>query len=312
MNAWVRHPYSPLTRSSEGAATVGAAVAAKFLIPDWPETAKFLTEEERARVVARLSEDISDAHLSRLDKTAAKRIFSDWKIYLGIFMYMGALNTGYSSSFFIPSIIKDMGYTAQASQIRSIPIFVVASTTTLLVAICSDRLQHRFGFCMLGICVASVGYAILLSRDLVPIGARYAALFLVVVGCYITQPIIIAWIQNNSSGHYKRYIYPDPDCSAPILIHFPRSISSAMMIGFGNLGGITASNIFISTEAPYYTTGYSVSLGMLWMCGICCVILFFGARRENKRRARGERDWRLEGADADNLGDDHPRFRLTY
>lgn len=184
--------------------TVGAAVAAKFLIPDWPETAKFLTEEERTRVVARLAEDISDAHLSRLDKTAAKRIFSDWKIYLGILMYMGALNTGYASSFFIPSIIKDMGYTAQASQIRSIPIFVVASITTLLVALCSDRLRHRFGFCMLGICVASLGYAILLSRDLVPVGARYAALFLVVAGCYTTQPIVIAWTQNNSSGHYKR------------------------------------------------------------------------------------------------------------
>lgn len=85
-----------------------------------------------------------------------------------------------------------------------------------------------------------------------------------------------------------------------------------MIVGFGNLGGITASNVFIGTEAPYYTTGYGVSLGMLWMCGICCVILFLGVRRENKRRARGERDWRLGGADADNLGDDHPRFRFTY
>jgi hypothetical protein len=85
-----------------------------------------------------------------------------------------------------------------------------------------------------------------------------------------------------------------------------------MIIGFGNLGGITASNVFIATEAPYYTTGYSVSLAMLWMCAICAIILFFGLRRENKRRERGDRDWRLESEHADNLGDDHPRFRFTY
>jgi hypothetical protein len=34
--------------------------------------------------------------------------------------------------------------------------------------------------------------------------------------------------------------------------------------------------------------------------------------RENKKRDRGERDYRLVGEDADNLGDDHPHFRFTY
>jgi cyanate permease len=184
--------------------TVVAAIGAKFLIPDWPESATFLTEEEKGRVIARLAADISDAHLNRLDTTAAKRIFSDWKIYLGIFMYMGVLNTGYASSFFIPSIIKDMGYTSQAAQVRSIPIFVVAAITTLLAALCSDRARHRFGFIIFGICTATVGYSLLLSRDTVPVGVRYTALFFVVCGCYCAQPIVIAWIQNNSSGHYKR------------------------------------------------------------------------------------------------------------
>lgn len=193
-----------LTGYSEGILTVVAAVFGKLLIPDWPETAKFLTEEERARVVARLSEDVSDAHLNRLDGTATKRIFSDYKIYLGIFMYMGVLNTGYASSFFIPSIIKDMGYTTQAAQIRSIPIFVVASITTISVALCSERARHRFGFIIMGVCVASLGYALLLARDTVPAGMRYAELFFVVCGCYCAQPIVIAWIQNNNSGHYKR------------------------------------------------------------------------------------------------------------
>jgi hypothetical protein len=47
------------------------------------------------------------------------------------------------------------------------------------------------------------------------------------------------------------------------------------------------------------------------MCAAACTVLFLGARRENKKRDRGERDWRLEGEDADNLGDDHPHFRYA-
>jgi hypothetical protein len=52
-------------------------------------------------------------------------------------------------------------------------------------------------------------------------------------------------------------------------------------------------------------------LGMLWICGAACTGLFWLAKRENRMRERGDRDWRLQEPDADNLGDDHPAFRLT-
>lgn len=108
------------------------------------------------------------------------------------------------------------------------------------------------------------------------------------------QPVTIAWLNNCMSGHYKR------------------SVSSAFQIGFGNLGGIVASNVFITSEAPRYPTGYGVSLGLMWMCALGCTGLLVGLIMENRKRDRGERDWRLDGPDADNLGDDHPHFRFTY
>lgn len=86
------------------------------------------------------------------------------------------------------------------------------------------------------------------------------------------------------------------------------------MVGFGNAGGIVASNVFISGEAPGYKTGYSVSLGLVWICAAACLGLFLGVRRENGKRERGERDWREGEGEVDrgNLGDDCPRFRFTY
>ncbi|KAM0346320.1 hypothetical protein ACHAPU_005751 [Fusarium lateritium] len=114
-----------------------------------------------------------------------------------------------------------------------------------------------------------------------------------VTGGYITQPVLLGWLSNTMSGHYKR------------------SISSAVQIGLGNIGGIIASNVFMAHEAPQYWTGLGVSLGMLRVCGISCTFFYVLAKRENKKRDRGERDHRLSEEDAMNLGDDHPHWRYA-
>jgi hypothetical protein len=75
----------------EGVVTVFAGFVTKFWCTDWPETASFLTEDERALLIARLSADTGDAVMNRLDKRAARRIFSDAKIYLGVLAYFGKL-----------------------------------------------------------------------------------------------------------------------------------------------------------------------------------------------------------------------------
>lgn len=277
----------------EGLATVVVGILTKFMVPDWPETASFLNEDERALLIARLNTDTGDAVMNRLDKRAAKRIFTDVKIYLGTFMYMGVVTTGNAGSFFIPTIIKELGFSSSMAQIRSIPIFVLATATSLLAAWITDRVRHRYLFCMFGILVASTGYIILLAQAGLSAGVKYFALFLIVPGGFITQPIAIVWVANVMSGHYKR------------------SVSSAMQVGFGNIGGIIAANVYLVREAPKYPTGYGVSLGMLWIAGVACTALYFLAKRENKLRDRGERDYRLQEPDADNLGDDHPHFRLA-
>jgi hypothetical protein len=231
--------------------------------------------------------------MNRLDKRAANRIFRDPKIYLGTLMYFGIVNTGYAGSFFIPTIVKELGYTSSAAQVRSIPIFVVATVTAVGAAWITDRLKHRYTFCIIGLVISSVGYILLLNQKHLSAGVKYFALFLIVPGGYITQPITLVWMANLMSGHYKR------------------SVSSAFQVGFGNIGGIVASNVFLTSESPKYPTGYGVSLGMLWICGAASTALFFLVKRENQMREKGERDYRLEEVDRDNLGDDHPRFRLT-
>ena len=67
----------------EGLATIVIAVASKFFVVDWPETSKFLCDEERALLLRRLKGDGGEASMNRLDKKGGRRALGDWKIYVG-------------------------------------------------------------------------------------------------------------------------------------------------------------------------------------------------------------------------------------
>lgn len=90
----------------EGLLTAVFAVLGKFFIVDWPETAKFLTEEEKRLLIARLAVDVADSKMYTLDSRARKRIFGDWKMYLGVVMYFGIVNTGYATSVSVASAMS--------------------------------------------------------------------------------------------------------------------------------------------------------------------------------------------------------------
>jgi cyanate permease len=176
----------------EGLLTIVIAILFKFIVVDWPETATFLTETERTLLLKRLALDIGEARMDILNRRSAKRIFTDWKIYCGVLMYMGVVNTGYATSFFIPTIIQELGYTAAMSQVRSIPIFIVAAVAALLVAWATDKMKHRYSFTIAGVVVGGIGYVILLCQGNVSVGVKYMACFFITTGGYMTQPV--TWV----------------------------------------------------------------------------------------------------------------------
>lgn len=303
----------------EGLATVVVSVASYFLVPDWPETAKFFKDDERTFWIRRLAVDNEDTSMSHWDKTTARRVFTDVKIWLAYVlrlfilfylfilasysnttistaMYLGVVTTGYAGSFFTPTILKQLGWTSIRAQVMSIPIFIVATVLALSSALLSDHVRHRFTFIVGGCLLATVGYAILLAMHSVAVGARYFALYAVVGGGYIAQPITLVWLNNNLGGHYKR------------------GVGAAIQVGLGNCGGIVASNIFLDSQAPEYPLGFGLSLGMIWLCVLSSVAFLLYLRRENRLRDQGRRDHRFELPEAErsNLGDDYPAYRFTY
>lgn len=204
--------------------------------------------------------------------------------------------SAYSVSFFTPTILYEYGFGVLRTQVLVIPIFLFAAVATIIVAMISDKVRHRYSFAVAGLLTSIIGYAILLNGLSLSRGVRYMAIYFVATGGVIAQPIAVTWINNNMGGHYKR------------------SVAAAVQIGLGNCAGFIASNVYITSEAPTYRTGYGVGLGLICLSFIASTCLLVYMFMENKKRDQGGRDYRLQlpPDELNNLGDDHPSFRFSY
>ncbi|ATZ51438.1 hypothetical protein BCIN_07g00770 [Botrytis cinerea B05.10] len=275
----------------EGVLTCVVALAFFFLIPSFPEDAKWLTPDERAYVKARLQVDQGRSAAERkITFKDACRVFKDYKVILGGFMYFGMIIPAYGYAFFAPGIISTYGYSPIQTQLHSVPPWACAFAFAMCIAFASDFTRHRFAFTIAPICVAITGFAILLTvHDNTKL--QYAALFLVAMGAYSAMPVIVCWFNMNLGGHHRR------------------SVGTAWQVGFGNIGGIIATYAFLAKDAPEYKTGYGICLGFLCLSAMSCLLYFVAVMLENRQRDRRPRDLGLTEYEKTELGDLSPDYR---
>ncbi|KAF5373271.1 hypothetical protein D9615_007392 [Tricholomella constricta] len=272
----------------EGLATVVAGAASFWIIQDFPDTAKFLSEAERTVVVRRLQSD--DQFSAAGEKLKWKYIWKsliDWKTWLGMIIYTGCDAPLYAFSLFLPTIINQLGtlsdifrpspyiqhyigYKATPANLLTVPVYVFACIITCAVGYTADRVGHRGYFNIGFLCLGTAGYIILISSRNPALS--YFAVYLATCGIYPVIPNTIAWVSNNVEGSYKR------------------SVSLAMVIGFGNINGAVSSNIYRAADKPWYTLGHGLVLMYIGLGISSSVLYLFLVRRENARRERGERD----------------------
>lgn len=123
------------------------AVSAFFLMHDYPDTAKFLTKEERTEVHRRLEADRSSAE--GFDIKYLWDALKDWRIWLHMFITLGIFTPLYSFSLFLPTIVKTLGYTDNTAQLMTVPPYVVACMLCISGGYIADRHGQR-GIYMIG------------------------------------------------------------------------------------------------------------------------------------------------------------------
>jgi hypothetical protein len=126
---------------------------------------------------------------------------------------------------------------------------------------------------------------------------QYAGVYLGALGIYPCISNTISWTANNVEGVYKR------------------GITLGFVIGWGNLNGVVASNIYRGKDAPRFLPGHGTVLGYLTIFLLGgSVLQRFLLARENKKRLSGGRDYWADGKSEDEverLGDKRPDFIYT-
>ena len=121
-----------------------------MVMQDYSDTAKFLTQEERNEISARLKRDRS----SLADEFDMKYFFSalkDWKAWVHMFITIGVYTGLYSYSLFLPTIINDLGVATspEMSQLLTVPPYVVACIFCVTAGWYADKIGQR-GIFMIG------------------------------------------------------------------------------------------------------------------------------------------------------------------
>ncbi|KAK5987948.1 putative transporter [Cladobotryum mycophilum] len=282
----------------EGGLTILIGVASFWMVHDFPDEAKFLTKDDRARVLYRLKQDKqSSAEHETFKMEYLWDAVKDWKTYAGMLIYMGPLMPLYSFSLFLPSIIQSMSFTDKndvvKNQLLSVPPYAAAAIVTVAVGFWSDKARRRAIFNMVCAWVGIAGFVMLMAST--NPGVQYAGTFLGAMGIYPSISLTIAWIANNVEGVYKR------------------GIVLGFVIGWGNLNGVVSSNIYFNK--PRYFEGHGTIVGYLFFgmfCGSALMATLLSI--ENKKRQNGERDYLAEGKtekELEAMGDNRPDFLYT-
>ncbi|KFY15912.1 hypothetical protein V492_01690 [Pseudogymnoascus sp. VKM F-4246] len=288
----------------EGLLTVFVAIITYFVMYDFPDTASFLTAEERAWATNRLKYQGSSrsgrqvAETDEFDWKFFRQAMCDWQLWVCLFMYWGIVCPLYGISFFLPTIINQLGYTAQVAQLLTIPIYITAAILTIIVAYYSDKAakagKDRSPYIFIPMVVILAGFVIAIAASAagnVP-GVVYAGVFICTCGIYPAFPGNITWISNNLAGSTKR------------------AVGMAFQIGVGNLGGAMASNFYRKQDGPKFLLGHGLEIGFITLGLIAVVILRVNYARINKKRdALMDDGAELTDKEISDLGDRAPTFR---
>lgn len=280
----------------EGILSILVSFTAYGAIYDYPATAQFLTEDERSEVQRRLKED--SGHLSNeFNVKYVWQAIKDWKIYIHMLICMAGFCPIYSIALFLPTIIKNMGYTSNTAQLMSVPPYCFACVFTIAASWYADRVRQRGIFLMGFQLVGIVGFGLLVGTS--KSSTQYAGTILAAIGIYPQIPLGLAWNSSNIGGSLKR------------------GTGIAMQVMGGNCGGIIASYVYLSRDGPRFTTGHSILIGFVSMAFFLTLFMTTWCRRENARRdlvasqtevqELTEEQKALEAELADNV----PWFRYT-
>ncbi|KAI5477758.1 MFS general substrate transporter [Pseudohyphozyma bogoriensis] len=279
----------------EGLLTVVVGVSAYFWVPRYPRESTFLNPRELEILLARLAEDGDSADKEAFEWKGVAAAFKDHLVIAYSFLFHGFAFPLYSLSLFLPTIISGLGYASWKAQLLTIPPYGVAFLSILLFAFTSHKSNKRGLWIIIGGAIALVGYIVLLATN--TSGARYAGVFVTVIGIYSSNALLLSWPAEDVSPQTKR------------------ATASGMQIFIGDIGAISGVLVYRpSLVANFYRTPHIVAIAYTVFGMLVAAYLWIWMSKENKRREATRAEGKEEGVSlaldsAQLKGDRHPDYR---
>ncbi|KAJ5708984.1 hypothetical protein N7493_010318 [Penicillium malachiteum] len=263
----------------EGIITIGVALIAFVTMTDRPETARWLSQEEKDLAIARVkSERVGTTEvLDKLDLPKTLRgIFSPVTLTTAFVFLLNNI-TVQGLGFFAPTIVQTIYPHASviAQQLHTVPPYVVGGFFTVLFPFLSWRFDQRLIFFVISPPLMMTGYIMFLASEDAMV--RYGATFLIASGAFAFGALCNAHVSAN------------------VVSDTARSSAIGTTVMFGNIGGLISTWSFLPTDAPNYHIGNGLNLATSSMILILGATLWMWMTWDNKRRSRVDINAALAG-----------------
>lgn len=180
----------------EGSATVAVSVAAMFILPDFPSTTTWLSDQERAVAVDRISmaSGSADGEGKSSLMLGLRLALSDYKVWL-----LAALtilrNSAEALSAFVPTLVATFHFSKVNTLLMTSPPYVFAAIVSVVLSITSDKLGDRYFHTVAPLSVSLIGFIV--AATTTTLAPRYLSLFLILGGTYGCFDVTYAWLSST-------------------------------------------------------------------------------------------------------------------
>lgn len=275
--------------------TVIFAVVAFWWLPESPQTAWFLNEEEREVAKTRLLRDGTQSVGAEFSFKECFSTWHNWKFIIWCIISLTYPVAFATSSNFLPLVLRRLGYSTVVTNLLTVPPNSFGFLVLLAVTYNSDRVRERTFHIVGALTLSMIGLVILAAINAeTSRGVAYFATFLVAAGAYIPSCLVHSWHNNNNFNENSR------------------AATTGLLVGLSNLGGIISSATFRTTYAPRYAPTLIATAA----CNATCIVFVFWLgmwmRRENKRRNEAQGvNMKAEDVDTNQIegGENDPQWR---
>ncbi|KAG2221834.1 hypothetical protein INT45_003548, partial [Circinella minor] len=282
-----------------GISSVLVGIFCLLILPNKPESALFLTKEERQLAVDRIIKDreISLAAYSWSWKQVVS-VLTDWKLYFYFIIFVASAVSVSGGKMNLPEIIDEMGnWSKPVSLALTTPPHLIPCFTIYLFSWLSDKYLQRAYFVIGLYLILALGILLIMFVPEQHIGVRYFGVCLFIIGYNGSIPIRNAWAGDNFSGLTRR----------------------AVAIGILFMGD--SAGYFIGSQAyfdpPQYIMGHTIALscialGIITVLGLRIILYIINKNRNIIQQNVEKREQAFVKYGGENMiGDRHPDYRYS-